>query len=100
MPTRTDGRLPHELRPVHIERGFLRQSPGSVLYRTGGTTLVVSAHITAGVPPFLEGRGVGWLTAEYGMLPGSTPSRKARGADGRATEIQRLIGRSLRGRRS
>jgi ribonuclease PH len=79
-----------------MERGFLRQSPGSVLYRAGGTTLVVSAHISDRVPPFLEGKGVGWLTAEYGMLPGSTPSRKSRGADGRATEIQRLIGRSLR----
>jgi len=94
--TRHDGRAPDELRPVTISRGFLRPSPGSVLYRAGGTTVLVSAHVTDKVPPFLEGKGVGWLTAEYAMLPGSTPTRKARGADGRATEIQRLIGRSLR----
>jgi ribonuclease PH len=94
--TRHDGRAPGELRPVTIERGFLRNSPGSVLYRAGATTVVVSAHLSETVPPFLEGKGVGWLTAEYGMLPGSTPTRKARGPDGRATEIQRLIGRSLR----
>jgi len=94
--TRHDGRAPDELRPVAISRGFLRPSPGSVLYRAGGTTVLVSAHVTDKVPPFLEGKGVGWLTAEYAMLPGSTPTRKARGADGRATEIQRLIGRSLR----
>jgi ribonuclease PH len=95
MP-RHDGRAPGELRPVRIERGFLRNSPGSVLYRAGATTVVVSAHLSDAVPPFLEGKGIGWLTAEYGMLPGSTPTRKSRGPDGRATEIQRLIGRSLR----
>lgn len=94
--SRHDGRAPDELRPVTIERGFLRPSPGSVLYRAGGTTVLISAHLAEKVPPFLEGKGVGWLTAEYAMLPGSTPTRKARGADGRATEIQRLIGRSLR----
>lgn len=93
---RHDGRRPDQLRPVQIERGFLRNSPGSVLYRSGATTVVVSAHLSDRVPPFLEGKGVGWLTAEYGMLPGSTPSRKSRGPDGRATEIQRLIGRCLR----
>src|SRR4051794_19196598 len=95
MP-RHDGRAADELRPVEIERGFARNSPGSVLYRAGGTTLLVTAQISDKVPPFLEGKGVGWLTAEYAMLPGSTPTRKARGPDGRATEIQRLIGRSLR----
>jgi ribonuclease PH len=58
--------------------------------------VLVSAQISDRVPPFLEGKGVGWLTAEYAMLPGSTPGRKSRGPDGRATEIQRLIGRSLR----
>ena len=63
----------------------------------GKTTLIVTAQISEKVPPFLEGKGVGWLTAEYAMLPGSTPTRKSRGPDGRATEIQRLIGRSLRG---
>jgi ribonuclease PH len=94
--TRHDGRAPDALRPVRFERGFLRHSPGSVLYRAGATTVVVSAHLSESVPPFLEGKGVGWLTAEYGMLPGSTPTRKPRGPDGRATEIQRLIGRSLR----
>ncbi len=94
--TRHDGRAPDALREVRIERGFLRNSPGSVLYRAGATTVVVSAHIADKVPPFLEGKGVGWLTAEYAMLPGSTPTRKSRGADGRSTEIQRLIGRSLR----
>src|SRR3954447_13342138 len=95
MP-RHDGRAPNELRPVQVERGFVRNSPGSVLYRAGGTTVLVTAHLADKVPPFLEGKGVGWLTAEYAMLPGSTPSRKSRGPDGRATEIQRLIGRSLR----
>lgn len=95
MP-RHDGRGPSELRSVQIERGFSRQSPGSVLYRAGGTTVLVTAQLSDKVPPFLEGKGVGWLTAEYAMLPGSTPTRKSRGPDGRSTEIQRLIGRSLR----
>ena len=93
---RRDGRTHDELRPLSIERGFLRNSPGSVLYRAGGTTVVVSAHIAPEVPAFLQGQGVGWLTAEYAMLPGSTPTRKPRGGDGRGTEIQRLVGRSLR----
>src|SRR4051794_5996628 len=93
---RHDGRAPGDLRPVWIERGFVRQSAGSVLYRSGGTTVLVTANLSDKVPPFLEGKLVGWLTAEYAMLPGSTPTRKARGADGRGTEIQRLIGRSLR----
>ncbi len=95
MP-RHDGRAPDELRPVSIERKFIRNSPGSVLYRAGATTVLVTAQISDKVPPFLEGKGVGWLTAEYAMLPGSTPTRKSRGPDGRSTEIQRLIGRSLR----
>ncbi len=95
MP-RHDGRGPADIRPVAIERGFVRTCPGSVLYRSGATTVLVTAHLSDKVPPFLEGKGVGWLTAEYAMLPGSTPSRKSRGPDGRATEIQRLIGRSLR----
>ena len=95
MP-RHDGRAPGELRPIRIERGFIRNSPGSVLYRSGATAVLVTAQMSDKVPPFLEGKGVGWLTAEYAMLPGSTPTRKSRGADGRSTEIQRLIGRSLR----
>src|SRR6478736_8778278 len=93
---RHDGRANDQLRTVSIERGFIRQSPGSVLYRAGATTVLVTAHLSNKVPPFLEGKLVGWLTAEYAMLPGSTPTRKSRGPDGRATEIQRLIGRSLR----
>ncbi len=94
--TRHDQRQDHELRPVTIERGFQKTSAGSVLYRAGRTTLLVSAQISDKVPPFLEGKGTGWLTAEYSMLPGSTPTRKERRPDGRGTEIQRLIGRSLR----
>jgi ribonuclease PH len=95
MP-RHDGRSPVQIRPVTIRRGFVRTSPGSVLYSSGATTVLVTAQVADEVPPFLEGKGVGWLTAEYAMLPGSTPSRKKRGPDGRSTEIQRLIGRSLR----
>jgi ribonuclease PH len=94
--TRHQDRAFDAIRPVTIERGFVRNSPGSVLYRSGGTTVLVTAQISDKVPPFLEGKGIGWLTAEYAMLPGSTPTRKPRGGDGRATEIQRLIGRSLR----
>lgn len=93
---RNDGRSPEELRPVTIERGYVRNSPGSVLYRAGATVVLATAQVSDSVPPFLEGKGIGWLTAEYAMLPGSTPSRVRRGGDGRATEIQRLIGRSLR----
>jgi ribonuclease PH len=93
---RSQNRRRDQLRPVTIERGFVRNSPGSVLYRSGATAVLVTAQISDTVPPFLEGKSLGWLTAEYAMLPGSTPSRKGRGADGRATEIQRLIGRSLR----
>jgi ribonuclease PH len=94
--TRPDGRDHDQLRSVTIERGFIQNSPGSVLYRAGATAVLVTAHVSDTVPPFLEGKGIGWLTAEYAMLPGSTPTRNRRGADGRATEIQRLIGRSLR----
>jgi ribonuclease PH len=94
--TRKDGRKPDQLRPVSIERHYLPNSPGSVLYRSGATVVLATAQIAESVPPFLEGKGVGWLTAEYAMLPGSTPTRSRRGGDGRATEIQRLIGRSLR----
>ena len=95
MP-RHDGRAADELRPVTIERGFQKTAAGSVLYRSGETAVLISAQVSDKVPPFLEGKGVGWLTAEYSMLPGSTPTRKSRGPDGRATEIQRLIGRCLR----
>jgi ribonuclease PH len=93
---RNDGRTNEQLRAVTIERGYIRNSPGSVLYRAGQTVVVATASLSDSVPRFLEGKGLGWLTAEYAMLPGSTPTRARRGADGRATEIQRLIGRSLR----
>ncbi|OJW23525.1 MAG: ribonuclease PH [Planctomycetales bacterium 71-10] len=95
MPRR-DGRNDDDLRPVTIVPGFARNCAGSVLYSCGGTTVLVTAQVADAVPPFLEGKGVGWLTAEYAMLPGSTPTRVSRRTDGRATEIQRLIGRSLR----
>jgi len=89
-----------ELRSVRIKRRFTRQSPGSVLYQAGGTTVLCTASIDSGIPPWLAGQGKGWITAEYNMLPGSTQPRKQRErggkVDGRTTEIQRLIGRSLR----
>jgi ribonuclease PH len=89
-----------ELRPVQVTRHFTRQAPGSVLYQAGGTTVLCTASIDPGVPAWLQGRGKGWITAEYNMLPGSTQPRKRRerggNVDGRTTEIQRLIGRSLR----
>ncbi len=93
-------RASNELRPVKIKRRFTRQTPGSVLYQSGGTTVLCTASVEQSVPPWLEGRGKGWITAEYNMLPGSTSPRKRRErgskVDGRTTEIQRLIGRSLR----
>ena len=89
-----------QLRPIKIRRKFTRSAPGSVLFQAGGTTVLCTASVEARVPEWLEGRGKGWITAEYNMLPGSTnPSkRRDRGTkiDGRTTEIQRLIGRSLR----
>jgi ribonuclease PH len=93
---RTQGRRDDELRPVEIIRGFTPNAAGSVLFRAGATTVLATAQVSDSVPPFLEGKGVGWLTAEYAMLPGSTTTRVQRRTDGRATEIQRLIGRSLR----
>src|SRR5262249_41712775 len=97
---RADGRRPDELRPLSFRRRYTRQAPGSVLVRMGRTTVLCTCSVEAGVPPFLTGTGKGWLTAEYAMLPGSTQTRKARDragkVDGRAVEIQRLIGRSLR----
>lgn len=97
--TRHDGRRPDELRPIEIQRSFTRPPAGSVLVRWGGTTVLCTASIEPAVPPWLAGRGQGWVTAEYNMLPGSTQPRKPRErgkVDGRSTEIQRLIGRSLR----
>ena len=97
---RHDGRKPDELRPLTFKRRYTRQAPGSVLVRMGRTTVLCTCCIELTVPPFLVGSGKGWLTAEYGMLPGSTNTRKQRDrggkVDGRSVEIQRLIGRSLR----
>ncbi|MCG8649786.1 MAG: ribonuclease PH [Pirellulales bacterium] len=89
-----------QLRDVEIQRGYLQSNPASVLYRCGRTLVLCTASLEASVPPWLEGKGKGWVTAEYNMLPGSTSPRKRRErggkVDGRTTEIQRLIGRSLR----
>src|SRR5712692_4237497 len=97
---RADGRRPDELRPLSFRRRYTRQAPGSVLVRMGRTTVLCTCTIEPAVPGFLVGTGKGWLTAEYGMLPGSTGTRKPRDRagkiDGRSVEIQRLIGRSLR----
>jgi ribonuclease PH len=88
------------LRPVSFQRAFTRNAPGSVLATFGNTRVLCTAMATDGVPPFLHGRGRGWLTAEYSMLPSATESRKGRdrvgSTDGRSVEIQRLLGRSLR----
>ena len=100
-PSRPSGRLPQDMRPIHFERGYTCHAEGSVLVSFGGTKVICTASISAGVPGFLRGKGEGWLTAEYGMLPRSTGSRMDREAargkqSGRTVEIQRLIGRSLR----
>lgn len=88
------------LRPVKIKRGYTRHAPGSVLYQAGETIVLCTASIEPRVPEWLLGKGKGWVTAEYSMLPSSTSPRKRRDrdgkVDGRSTEIQRLIGRSLR----
>src|SRR5580765_3631365 len=97
---RLDGRRPDELRPLRFQRRYTRQAPGSVLVRLGRTTVLCTCCVEPSVPPFLVGTGKGWMCAEYGMLPGSTNTRKPRDkagkVDGRSVEIQRLIGRSLR----
>lgn len=88
------------IRPVKVKRKFTQHAPGSVLYQCGETMVLCTAMVEAKVPPWLEGSGQGWITAEYNMLPSSTAPRKSRErsgkVDGRTTEIQRLIGRSLR----
>src|SRR5438477_7548338 len=93
-------RRPDELRSLVFRRRYTRNAPGSVLVHMGRTTVLCTCCVERAVPPFLLGTGKGWLTAEYGMLPGSTGSRKPRDRggkiDGRTVEIQRLIGRSLR----
>ena len=98
---RPSGRRPDQMREVSFELGFTKQAAGSVLASFGDTRVLCTASISEGVPGFLRGKGQGWLTAEYGMLPGSTNSRVDREAvrgkqSGRTVEIQRLIGRSLR----
>ena len=99
---RRDGRAPDELRAVTIEPGFMRTATGSALISCGETRVICTASVQESVPRWLAGKGRGWMTAEYGMLPASTGERKQRDVskgrpDGRTVEIQRLIGRSLRG---
>src|ERR1700729_1778783 len=101
-PERSYGRAPDELRPVTIEPGFVRTATGSALISVGETRVICTASAQESVPRWLLGSGRGWVTAEYGMLPASTGDRKQRDVskgrpDGRTVEIQRLIGRSLRG---
>ena len=101
MTDRADGRRPEQARPLRITRGFTRHAEGSVLIEVGQTRVLCTASVEPRVPPFLAGRGQGWVTAEYGMLPRATHTRGAREAargrqSGRTQEIQRLIGRSLR----
>jgi ribonuclease PH len=100
MP-RPSGRQPQQLRDVSITRNFTRHAEGSVLVAFGDTRVICTASVETSVPRFLRGKGQGWVTAEYGMLPRSTDSRMGREAargkqGGRTVEIQRLIGRSLR----
>src|SRR6478609_10350686 len=102
MPVvRPSGRMPDQLRAVTIERGFTRHAEGSVLVSFGDTRVLCTASVESRVPGFLRGKGEGWVTAEYGMLPRATNERTGREAasgkqGGRTLEIQRLIGRSLR----
>jgi ribonuclease PH len=102
MSERSYGRAPDELRPTMIEPGFVRTATGSALISVGETRVICTASAQESVPRWLVGSARGWVTAEYGMLPASTGERKQRDvskgrADGRTVEIQRLIGRSLRG---
>jgi ribonuclease PH len=98
--TRIDGRSPIQLRPVRLTVDYLDYAEGSVLIETGNTRILCAASVEEKVPPFLEGKGQGWVTAEYSMLPRATHTRSSRERDGRVSgrtqEIQRLVGRSLR----
>jgi len=101
-PARSYDRAPDALRPVTIEPGFVRTATGSALISMGETRVICTASVQESVPRWMAGSGRGWVTAEYGMLPASTGDRKQRDVtkgrpDGRTVEIQRLIGRSLRG---
>jgi len=96
---RIDGRKPDQLRKVTVQKNYLKHAEGSCLISFGDTKVVCSASVEEGVPPFLKGKGQGWVTAEYGMLPRSCTQRINRekgGGSGRTQEIQRLVGRSLR----
>jgi ribonuclease PH len=96
---RSDGRAPDQLRPVLLTRDYLLHPEGSVLVEFGATKVICTASVEEKVPPFLKGQGLGWVTAEYAMLPRSTntrSSRENRGPSGRSQEIQRLVGRALR----
>ena len=98
---RPSGRAPDQMRPIAIETAFTIHAEGSVLVSFGNTKVLVTASVDEKVPPFLRGKGQGWVTAEYGMLPRATHTRGSREAakgkqSGRTQEIQRLIGRSLR----
>ena len=93
---RPDGRQLQEIRPITIEPDFIRYPEGSVLYRAGNTVVLCNASVLDRTAPFLRGSGEGWVTAEYAMLPRATDTRGERRKNGRAQEIQRLIGRSLR----
>jgi ribonuclease PH len=102
MTPRSYGRSAEQPRPITIEPGFVRTASGSALISVGETRVICTASVQESVPGWMRGRGSGWVTAEYGMLPASTGDRKQRDitkgrADGRSVEIQRLIGRSLRG---
>jgi ribonuclease PH len=99
--TRADGRAPDQLRPISFERDFTRMSAGSCLVKFGETQVLCTASVDEDVPRWMRGKGKGWVTAEYSMLPGSSPERIRREVkegrpSGRTQEIQRLIGRSLR----
>jgi ribonuclease PH len=94
--TRPDGRANDQLRPIAIETGFQKYAEGSALVRAGDTWVLCAASVDEGVPSFLADRGVGWVTAEYAMLPRATHTRSGRTPGGRGKEIQRLIGRALR----
>jgi ribonuclease PH len=97
---RADGRAPDQLRAVTVTRDYLLHPEGSVLVEFGATKVICTASVEEKVPPFLKGQGLGWVTAEYGMLPRSTNTRmtrETRGPSGRSQEIQRLVGRALRG---
>jgi ribonuclease PH len=101
-PQRSYDREPDQLRPITIEPGFVRTATGSALISAGETRVICTASVQENVPRWMAGSGRGWVTAEYGMLPASTGDRKQRDVtkgrlDGRSVEIQRLIGRSLRG---